>query len=69
MSCWVCNPFCGRCKKPMAKPVKCNVCGKHNLPNPQNKCQKCGAQLPETDVSVIKAPASPADISAEVDKL
>jgi hypothetical protein len=48
MTCWVCNPYCGKCKPPMPKPLKCAVCGKHYLPDVNaKKCIKCGADLPE----------------------
>ncbi|MBP2649238.1 MAG: hypothetical protein H6Q74_63 [Firmicutes bacterium] len=43
--CWVCNPFCGKCKPPL-KIIKCSVCNANNLSNGE-KCNKCGANLPE----------------------
>jgi hypothetical protein len=49
MSCWSCNPYCGNCKPPKPKPVKCPVCGKFNfLDRMKGKnCIKCGEVLPE----------------------
>ena len=46
--CWVCNPFCGKCKPPIKK-LQCPVCGKLNFPElmKENTCSKCGAVLPE----------------------
>lgn len=48
MGCWSCNPFCGRCKPPRARPVQCPDCQTYNSPdfNQSNQCRKCGAELP-----------------------
>lgn len=44
--CWSCNPYCGGCKPPKEKPVKCAVCNGYSFPELTN-CKKCGAVLPE----------------------
>ncbi|MBP2652762.1 MAG: hypothetical protein H6Q73_331 [Firmicutes bacterium] len=43
--CWVCNPFCGKCKPPL-RIIRCPVCNAHNFAN-WKICKKCGAVLPE----------------------
>ncbi len=47
--CWVCNPYCGACKPPKEKPVECPGCEHYNIVDriKDNKCGKCGAELPE----------------------
>lgn len=45
--CWSCNPYCGGCKPPKEKPVKCSVCNAYTFRDESNKCRKCGAVLPE----------------------
>ena len=44
--CWSCNPYCGGCKPPKTKPVRCPVCKTYNFPE-LTHCKKCGALLPE----------------------
>ena len=46
--CWVCNPFCGKCKPPIIR-KQCPECGRFYFPemSPEIKCKKCGAELPE----------------------
>ncbi|MBP2645810.1 MAG: hypothetical protein H6Q75_1250 [Firmicutes bacterium] len=43
--CWVCNPFCGKCKPPL-RIIKCSACKAHNFAT-EKVCKKCGAVLPE----------------------
>lgn len=43
--CWSCNPYCGGCKPPKEKPVKCGVCGHYTFFE-LIYCKKCGAALP-----------------------
>jgi hypothetical protein len=51
MSCYVCNPYCGVCKKPRPLPIKCPDCGKFNDYQAQEKgvCKYCGVKLPERE--------------------
>jgi hypothetical protein len=44
--CWVCNPYCGRCKPPQPKPRQCSECGAYQLDPQKEKCKKCGGILP-----------------------
>jgi hypothetical protein len=44
--CWSCNPYCGGCKPPKAKPVRCPACKAYGFPEQKN-CKRCGAPLPE----------------------
>ena len=44
--CWSCNPYCGGCKPPKEKPVKCPLCNTFTFRELKN-CKKCGAPLPE----------------------
>ncbi len=44
--CWSCNPYCGGCKPPKPKPVKCPNCKMFNFPE-LTHCKKCGILLPE----------------------
>lgn len=44
--CWSCNPYCGGCKPPKPKPVKCPKCKSFSFPELRN-CKKCGEPLPE----------------------
>jgi hypothetical protein len=44
--CWSCNPYCGGCKPPKPKPVKCTQCKAVNFPELIH-CKRCGALLPE----------------------
>ena len=44
--CWSCNPYCGGCKPPKPKPVKCPACNTFNFPE-LGHCKRCGAVLPE----------------------
>ncbi len=48
MGCMVCNPFCGRCRPPQPKPMKCDSCGKLALRTRYEtwECNHCGAPLP-----------------------
>lgn len=48
MACVVCNPYCGKCKPPKQKPVKCPACGKYNFLDlmEDTKCIRCRADLP-----------------------
>lgn len=43
--CWSCNPYCGGCKPPKDKPIKCPACKAINFPELKN-CKRCGAALP-----------------------
>lgn len=48
MGCWACNPYCGNCKPPKERPLKCLVCGTYNFDfEVRKECKKCGAVLPE----------------------
>lgn len=56
LTCWICNPYCGRCKPPMPKPVKCTHCGKHTIPDSIDpKCKKCGARLTGPEITVVRS--------------
>ncbi len=44
--CWTCNPYCGGCKPPKPKPIKCEHCGTYNFSELKN-CRKCRRPLPE----------------------
>jgi len=44
--CWSCNPYCGGCKPPKPKPVKCPSCKTFTFPE-FTHCKKCGAKLPD----------------------
>lgn len=44
--CWSCNPYCGGCKPPKPKPVKCPGCKMYNFPE-LTRCKRCGLPLPE----------------------
>ncbi|MBU2702337.1 hypothetical protein Ga0466249_003464 [Sporomusaceae bacterium BoRhaA] len=44
--CWSCNPYCGGCKPPKERPVKCLVCHSLTFRDSTNLCKKCGAILP-----------------------
>lgn len=46
--CWSCNPFCGGCKPPRPKPVKCPGCKTFCFPE-LKQCQRCGTLLPEPE--------------------
>lgn len=55
MNCGVCRPFCGKCKPPMEKPLLCGNCGTYTFRKKavDNKCKKCGAELPKPDIKVV----------------
>jgi hypothetical protein len=44
--CWSCNPYCGGCKPPKPKPIKCPNCHIYCFPE-FTSCQRCGTPLPE----------------------
>lgn len=44
--CWSCNPYCGGCKPPKPKPIKCPVCNTYCFPE-LKYCKRCGTVLPE----------------------
>ena len=44
--CWSCNPYCGGCKPPKEKPVKCPMCKAYNFRDESSVCKKCGSPLP-----------------------
>jgi hypothetical protein len=46
--CWVCNPFCGKCKPPVIR-LQCPECSKYYFPelSKEKQCKKCGTVLPE----------------------
>ena len=44
--CWSCNPYCGGCKPPKPKPIKCERCGAFNFDD-LGICRKCKQVLPE----------------------
>lgn len=44
--CWSCNPYCGGCKPPKPKPIKCPVCNTYTFPE-LIKCKRCGTVLPD----------------------
>ena len=44
--CWSCNPFCGGCKPPKPRPIKCENCGTFNFDETET-CRKCRQPLPE----------------------
>lgn len=46
--CWSCNPYCGGCKPPKPKPIKCPGCKTFNFGEEKN-CKRCGAVLPERE--------------------
>lgn len=56
MNCGVCRPYCGKCKPPMEKPLCCSQCGIYTFRSKaiDNKCKKCGSQLPEPIYIVVK---------------
>lgn len=45
--CWSCNPYCGGCKPPKERPVRCRTCKTFNFRDESNKCKNCGAVLPD----------------------
>jgi len=49
LGCGGCNPFCGKCKPKMQKPVQCPFCKSWNMPKliKNNHCKKCGTDLSE----------------------
>lgn len=49
MGCGGCNPFCGKCKPKMQKPIQCTKCKGWNMPVLliNNHCRKCGFDLSE----------------------
>jgi len=56
MPCWICNPYCGNCKPPAEKPVKCPQCNTFNIfikAGEKRICKKCGTILPEGEVRPI----------------
>ncbi len=44
--CWMCNPYCGRCRPPKEKPRSCSQCNKLCFDTERTTCEKCGAELP-----------------------
>ena len=46
--CWSCNPYCGGCKPPKPKPIKCPSCGIYSFKDLKN-CERCGAVMPERE--------------------
>lgn len=44
--CWTCNPYCGGCKPPKPKPMKCLSCNTYNLSD-RETCPKCGQPFPK----------------------
>lgn len=56
MNCGVCRPYCSKCKPPMEKPLFCSHCGTYTfrLKAIDNKCKKCGSQLPKPVYNIVK---------------
>ncbi len=44
--CWSCNPYCGGCKPPKPKPIKCPHCHVYTFPE-KKFCKQCGVALPD----------------------
>lgn len=44
--CLVCNLYCGGCKPPKPKPIKCENCGTYNF-HDLTICRKCKQILPK----------------------
>jgi len=43
--CWSCNPYCGGCKPPKPRPVRCPFCNVFNFPD-RTSCVRCAHTLP-----------------------
>ena len=56
MPCWICNPYCGNCKPPAERPVKCPQCKTLNFfirADVKRICRQCGAILPEREERLV----------------
>ena len=50
--CWICNPYCGKCRPPDPKPVTCAECGEFVMLERNDLwiCSRCGSDLPRRKV-------------------
>lgn len=51
----VCNPYCGKCRPPLERPLVCPECETLNYPERGETefCKKCGARLPEREIRPV----------------